>query len=41
MKHLVQKININKLKEQLKTIRFALPELIVGIVIGLLIGGLL
>lgn len=37
MKHLVQKINI----EKLKAIRFALPELIVGLVIGLIIGAML
>ncbi len=41
MKHLINKINFDKVKQQLKTIRFALPELIVGIVIGLLLGGLL
>lgn len=37
MKHLVEKINIDKLK----AIRFALPELIVGIVIGFIIGAIL
>lgn len=37
MKHIIQKINI----EKLKAIRFALPELIAGLVIGLIIGAIL
>ena len=37
MKHIIDKINIDKLKQ----IRFALPDLIVGIVIGVIIGAIL
>lgn len=37
MKHIINKINI----EKLKAIRFALPELFVGLVIGLIIGAIL
>ena len=37
MKHLIKTINFVKVKEQLKALRVALPELIIGLVIGIII----
>lgn len=37
MKHIIEKINV----EKLRNIRFSLPDLIVGIVIGAIIGYIL
>ena len=37
MKHLIDKINFNKVKEQLVALRIALPELIIGLVIGIIL----
>lgn len=37
MKHIINKINFSKVKEQIKALRFALPELIIGLLIGIIL----
>jgi F0F1-type ATP synthase assembly protein I len=41
MKHIIEKIQVAKIKEQLKVIRFSIPDLIVGVVIGIIVGAIL
>jgi F0F1-type ATP synthase assembly protein I len=41
MKHLIHKINFDQVKQQIKAVRFAIPELIAGFVIGILLGVIL